>query len=135
MNFRAIRLAAAGMAVALVTAGSVVFAQSQMAPGAAALPVYLIAHVQVTDPEVWKEYVAKLPATLEPFHVKTLARAPAVAIDASTPPSGSTVILAFNGMDDVKAFWNSPAYQAILPLREKSSKTILYAVPGVPPAH
>ncbi len=77
-------------------------------------PAYVIAHVQVTDPEGWKQYVTALPGTLAPYHVKTLARAPAVALDASTPPAGSTVILAFNSMDDIKAWWNSPAYQAIV---------------------
>jgi uncharacterized protein (DUF1330 family) len=97
-------------------------------------PAYLIAHVQVTDPEVWKQYVTALPGTLAPYHVKTLARGPAVPLDASTPPAGSTVILAFNSMDDLKAWWNSPAYQAIIPLREKSAKTIAYALPGMRPS-
>jgi uncharacterized protein (DUF1330 family) len=116
-------------AVVALCLGGIVFAQT---PPAA--PAYLIAHVQVTDPEVWKQYIAALPATLAPYHVKTLARAPAVAMDASTPPAGSTVILAFNSMDDLKAWWASPAYQAIIPLREKSAKTIAYALPGVPPS-
>jgi uncharacterized protein (DUF1330 family) len=94
-------------------------------------PAYLIAHVQVSDPDGWKQYITALPATLAPYHVKTLARAPAVALDTSTPPAGSTVILAFNSMDDLKAWWNSPAYQAIIPLREKSAKSIVYALPGM----
>jgi uncharacterized protein (DUF1330 family) len=89
--------------------------------------------VQVTDPDGWKQYIATLRPILEPYHVKTLARAPAVAVDASTPPAGTTVILAFNSVDDIKAFWNSPAYQAIIPLREKSAKSIIYALPGLPP--
>jgi uncharacterized protein (DUF1330 family) len=101
----------------------------------AAAPAYLIAHVQVSDPDGWKQYLAALPGTLAPYHVKTLARAPAVALDASTPPGGRTVILAFNSMDDLKAWWNSPAYQAIIPIREKSAKSIVYALPGVPPAN
>jgi uncharacterized protein (DUF1330 family) len=42
------------------------------------------------------------------------------------------VILAFNSMDDLKAWWNSPAYQAIIPLREKSAKSVVYALPGLP---
>jgi uncharacterized protein (DUF1330 family) len=127
------------VAVAALAVGGVAVAQQmappggQMAPPAAA-PAYLIANVQVTDPEGWKQYVTALPGTLAPYHVKTLARAPAVAVDASTPPGGSTVILAFNSMDDLKAWWNSPAYQAIIPLREKSAKTIAYAIPGMPPS-
>jgi uncharacterized protein (DUF1330 family) len=99
----------------------------------AATPAYLIAHVQVTDQDGWKQYIAALPATLAPYHVKTLSRAAPVALDASTPPAGSTVILAFNSMDDLKAWWNSPAYQAIIPLREKSAKSVVYALPGQPP--
>jgi uncharacterized protein (DUF1330 family) len=96
-------------------------------------PAYLIGHVQVTDPDVWKQYTTALRPILEPYHVKTLARAPAVALDGSTAPAGTTVILAFNSMDDIKAFWNSPDYQAIIPLREKSAKSIIYALPALPP--
>jgi uncharacterized protein (DUF1330 family) len=122
---------------------SIVIAATALAVGAAggaylhaqtaAAPAYLIAHVQVADQDGWKQYIAALPGTLAPYHVKTLARGPAVPLDASTPPAGSTVILAFNSMDDIKAWWNSPAYQAIIPIREKSAKTIVYAVVGTPP--
>jgi uncharacterized protein (DUF1330 family) len=106
--------------------GAVLHAQT------AAAPAYLIAHVQVTDADGWKQYITALPGTMAPYHVKTLARTPAVAMDSSTPPGGSTVILAFNSMDDLKAWWNSPAYQAIIPLREKSAKSVVYALPGLP---
>jgi uncharacterized protein (DUF1330 family) len=98
-------------------------------------PAYLIAHVQVSNPDGFKQYLAALPGTLAPYHVKTLARSAPVAVDASTPPTGSTVILAFNSMDDLKAWWNSPAYQAIIPLRENSAKTVAYAVAGLPSAN
>jgi uncharacterized protein (DUF1330 family) len=95
-------------------------------------PVYVIAEVQVTDADTWKQYLAALPGTLAPYKTRTLARANPVALDNSTPPAGSLVIIAFNNMEDVKAFWNSPAYQAIIPLREKSAMTRIYAVEGVP---
>jgi uncharacterized protein (DUF1330 family) len=97
-------------------------------------PAFLIAEVQVTDPDGWKQYLAALPGTLAPFHERTLARSPAVALDASTPPAGAVAILSFNSMDDLKAWWNSPAYQAIIPLREKSAKTRAYAIQGLPPS-
>jgi uncharacterized protein (DUF1330 family) len=100
----------------------------------AAPPAYVIAEVQVTDPDTFKQYLAVLPGTLAPYKVRTLARANPVALDNSTPPAGSLVVLAFNSMEDVKAWWNSPAYQAIIPLREKSTKTRVYAVQGMPPS-
>ena len=95
-------------------------------------PVYVIAEVQVTDADTWKQYLAALPGTLAPYKTRPLARANPVALDNSTPPAGSLVIIAFNNMEDVKAFWNSPAYQAIIPLREKSAMTRVYAVEVVP---
>jgi uncharacterized protein (DUF1330 family) len=119
---------ALGSAILGVAGGS--FLRAQTAVPAA----YLIAEVQVTDPDGWKQYLAALPATLAPFHEKTLARSPAVALDTSTPSSGAVAILAFNSMDDLKAWWNSPAYQAIIPLREKSAKSRVYAVQGLPPS-
>jgi uncharacterized protein (DUF1330 family) len=129
MNMRSKLIAVAlGSAVLGAAGGSLLRAQTAV-PAA-----YLIAEVQVSDPDGWKQYLAALPATLAPFHEKTLARSPAVALDASTPPSGAVAILAFNSMDDLKAWWNSPAYQAIIPLREKSAKTRVYAVQGLPPS-
>jgi uncharacterized protein (DUF1330 family) len=127
-TMKKIAIAAALLAAGGV-GGAVLHAQT------AAAPAYLIAHVQVSDQDGWKQYLAALPGTMAPYHVKTLARASAVALDSSTPPAGGTVILAFNSMDDLKAWWNSPAYQAIIPLREKSAKSIVYALPGMPPAN
>jgi uncharacterized protein (DUF1330 family) len=95
-------------------------------------PAYLLAEVQVTDPDTWKQYLAALPSTMAPYKTRTLARANPVALDNSAPPAGNLVIIAFNNMEDVKAFWNSPEYQAIIPLREKSAKTRVYAVEGMP---
>ena len=123
--FRKLAVAIALLAIGGV-GGAVLHAQT------AAAPAYLIAHVQVTDADGWKQYIAALPGTMAPYHVKTLSRAQPVALDASMPPVGSTVILAFNSMDDLKAWWNSPAYQAIIPLREKSAKSVVYALPGLP---
>jgi uncharacterized protein (DUF1330 family) len=129
MNVRS-KLIAVALGSAVLGAAGGSFLNAQTAVPAA----YLIAEVQVTDPDGWKQYLTALPATLAPFHEKTLARSPAVALDASTPPSGAVAILAFNSMDDLKAWWNSPAYQAIIPIREKSAKTRLYALQGLPPS-
>ena len=129
MNVRS-RLIAVALGSALLGAAGGSFLRAQTAVP----PAYLIAEVQVTDPDGWKQYLAALPGTMAPFHEKTLARSPAVALDASTPPSGAVAILAFNSMDDLKAWWNSPAYQAIIPLREKSAKTRVYAIQGLPPS-
>jgi uncharacterized protein (DUF1330 family) len=97
-------------------------------------PAFIIAELQVTDPDTFKQYATALPATLAPFKVRTLARAMPVSLGGSTPPAGTVAVFAFNSMEDLKAFWDSPAYQAIIPLRDKSSKSRIYAVQGLPPS-
>jgi hypothetical protein len=64
LNARITVLPAGGVEASTATAGA---RASAFDPKRA----YLIAHVQVTDPDGWKQYIAALPATLEPYHVKT----------------------------------------------------------------
>ena len=126
MKMKLAAVAAISMAVGAVAGG---YLQAQTA----APPAYLVAEVQVTDQDAFKQYLEALPATFAPYKVRTLARGVPVAFDG-TAPAGSVAVFAFNSMDDLKAFWDSPAYRAIIPLREKSSKSRIYAVPGVPPS-
>jgi uncharacterized protein (DUF1330 family) len=127
MKLTVVALAVASTAVGFI-GGTFLHAQT------AVPPAYVIAEVQVTDPETFKQYLAALPGTMAPYKVRTLARSNAVPLDRSTPPAGNLVVLAFNSMEDLKAWWNSSAYQAIIPLREKSAKTRIYAVQGMPPS-
>ena len=126
-----LRLAALAAAFASVGAVGGAFLHAQTTTTA---PAYIIAELQVTDPDTFKQYAQALPATFAPYKVRTLSRAAPVSLDGSTPPAGIVAVFAFNSMDDIKAFWDSPAYQAIIPLREKSAKTRAYALPGVPPS-
>ena len=78
------------------------------------------------------DFFAALPGTMAQYKTRTLARANPVAVDSSAPPAGSLVIIAFNNMEDVKAFKKSPEYGGSVPLREESAKTRAYAVEGIP---
>jgi uncharacterized protein (DUF1330 family) len=42
------------------------------------------------------------------------------------------VIIAFDSMDKARAWYNSPAYQQLAPIRHKASKTTLFIAEGVP---
>jgi hypothetical protein len=48
--------------VAAIAMGGVALAQNVTPPSATPAPAYLIAHVQVSDPEGWKQYLAALPS-------------------------------------------------------------------------
>jgi uncharacterized protein (DUF1330 family) len=58
----------------------------------------------VTDPDTFKQYLAALPGTMAPYKVRTLALSNAVPLERSTPPAGNLVVLAFNNMEDLKAW-------------------------------
>jgi len=95
-------------------------------------PAYLVAEVHVTDPAGFQDYLKALPATTAPFHVKTLARGlPDVREGAA--PDGQVVILAFDSLQEANHWYESPEYQKIIPLRQKSATSRVYFVDGVAP--
>jgi uncharacterized protein (DUF1330 family) len=98
----------------------------------AAHPAYIVAEVHVTDPAGFQDYLKALPATMAPFHVKTLARGLPDAREGSAP-DGQVVILTFDSLKDANDWYASPAYQAIIPLRQKSATSRVYIVDGVAP--
>ena len=96
----------------------------------AAHPAYIVAEVHVSDPAGFSEYLKRLPATLAPYHAKTLARG-LPDVREGTPPDGSVVILAFDSLKAANDWYMSPAYQAIIPLRQKSATTRVYMLDGL----
>ena len=67
-------------------------------------PAYLIAHVQVTDPEGWKQYVTALPGTLAPLSRQDAGARAGRGCRCFDAAAGELVIEAFSSMDDLKAW-------------------------------
>ena len=104
---------------------------------ATAVPqAYLIANIQeIKDNDSYQKYRTQVAATQAPYKGHFLVRgATPVAVDKSNLPKGALVIVAFPSMKELQAWWNSPAYSAIRPLRENATVGQLYAVEGVPPS-
>jgi uncharacterized protein (DUF1330 family) len=97
-----------------------------------AKPAYLVAEVEVTDQATFQAYGAKVPDTLKPFNGHLLARGKPVLKEGNI--SGVIVIIGFDSMADAEKWWNSPAYQAIIPERQKSSTAKVVFVEGLPPS-
>jgi uncharacterized protein (DUF1330 family) len=93
-------------------------------------PAYVVAEVHVTDPEGFGQYLKQLPATLAPYHAKTLVRGLPDAREGA-PPDGNVVILAFDSLKDANDWYTSMAYQVIIPLRLNSAVTRIYIVDGL----
>ncbi len=72
---------------------------------------YLIAQASVTDPEAYARYVAGTAAAFTRFGAKALARGGrAETMEGHGRPR--VVILEFASLDDARAYYESPEYQA-----------------------
>ena len=64
-------------------------------------PAYVIAELQVTDPDAFRTYAAKVPATLTAYHGRYIVRGKAEAKEGDAP-QGTLVILAFDSLADAE---------------------------------
>ena len=96
-------------------------------------PGYVIAEVEVTDPDTMKKYVEKFPDTVAPFNHRYLVLGHNIQAVEGEPPKGGVVIIAFDSADKAREWYDSPAYQAIKPIRQTSAKSRIFIVEGVAP--
>ena len=78
---------------------------------------FALAHLrtpQINDDVL--EYLDRIQATLDPFGGRFLVHGPAVEVREGSWP-GSVVIIEFPGLAEARGWYESPASQAILPLR------------------
>lgn len=86
------------------------------------MAAYVIADTEVHDPQAILEYQRQVPATLAPYGGRFLVRGGAVAPAEGDYRPQRMVVLEFPDMAAAKAWYASPAYQAILPLRQRHSR-------------
>ncbi|MFD9289294.1 DUF1330 domain-containing protein [Streptomyces sp. NPDC060030] len=99
------------------------------------MPAYVIAHLQdaAPHPEI-AEYIERIPATFEPYGGSFLVHfTPHEVKEGSWP--GGVVVLVFPGIEEARAWWDSPAYQEIAPLRSRHIEGDIILVEGVPPGY
>jgi uncharacterized protein (DUF1330 family) len=97
-------------------------------------PVYLISEADaITDPTAIKEYAAKVSETLAPFngHYHFVVRGgKPESLDGDAPPKG-IVVIAFDSSERAQAWYDSPAYATIRPIRQAAVKGRMFIVEGV----
>jgi uncharacterized protein (DUF1330 family) len=72
------------------------------------------------DPETFAAYRKDVMATLTPFEGKFLVRGGQFTVLEGAWPHERTAVLEFPSRAKAEAWYNSPAYQKVLPLRLKS---------------
>ncbi|MEU6478598.1 DUF1330 domain-containing protein [Streptomyces sp. NPDC047017] len=96
------------------------------------MTAYAIAHLRDADPhpEI-AEYIERIPGTFAPYGGRFLVHASRHEVMEGSWP-GHVVVIGFPGMAEARAWWDSPAYQEIAPLRSRHIESDIVFVPGVP---
>ena len=94
------------------------------------MPAYVIANYRITDPEAFSTYPDAATETL------AAAGAEIIAVDLESEamegsPQPVTVILKFPSKAEMKAWYNSPQYQAVIGLRTDNSEGTMVLVNGM----
>lgn len=78
------------------------------------MAAYFIAQYVVKDPKLYSEYQVAAGATIQAAGGEVVAFDVAAETMEGTPPGPQTVILKFESTEAAKAWYGSPAYQAVV---------------------
>ncbi len=93
------------------------------------MSAYVVNEIWVADAATFRTYVVQVPPTLAEFGGRYVVRSGSTETVEGEPP-GRIVILEFPDRAAALAWRSSPAYQAILPIRDASSTSRVYVVDG-----
>jgi len=118
--------ALAGVAIGVAGAKTIHAKQAKTPPG------YIIAEIAVTDPDptLLQQYGAQVPDTLAPFNHHYVVRGGKGQALEGEPPK-SIFIIAFDSVQKAREWYDSPAYAAIKPLRQKATKSRIFVAEGI----
>ncbi|MCK6410581.1 DUF1330 domain-containing protein [Thauera sp.] len=91
---------------------------------------YVVGHITVKDADKWAEYRSKVPGTLAPWGAELLLRGRRVASFSGDSPHADVVVIRFPSAAAASDWFASPAYQALIPLREQAADVLLLSYEG-----
>jgi len=96
-------------------------------------PVYLVGEIEISDPEGYRrDYLPRAQALIKEHGGRAVAAGSGTAL-AGEPPKSRIAIYAWDNMDQLMDWFNSPEYQQIRKIGEKYASYRNFAVPGVAP--
>lgn len=99
------------------------------------MTAYAIGHLRNVEigPAI-VEYVERIDATLEPFDGRFIIHGAAPEVREGQW-TGDLIVIEFADMERARAWYRSPAYQAIVPLRHRGSEGEILLIQGVAANH
>ena len=95
------------------------------------MPAYVIADIQVTDPEAFEEYKQRSPPTIAQYGGKYLARGGKTETLEGEWETGRLVILEFESAERAREWWTCSEYEAAKAVRRKAATAKFIVVEGL----
>lgn len=97
------------------------------------MAAYVIADIDVHDPETYKEYTSLVQATLDPFEGHFLVRGGASeTLEGDWRPS-RVVVIEFPSAEHARGWYTSPEYGKAMAIRGRASTGSIILAQGVNP--
>jgi uncharacterized protein (DUF1330 family) len=86
---------------------------------------YLIGHIAVKNADMWDEYRRKVPSTLAPWGGTLVFRGHRTTVLAGEHNYTDTVVIQFADQSALRGWYDSAAYQELIPLRTEAADLVL----------
>ncbi len=98
------------------------------------MPAYLIAQVDITDPERYRDYTRHTPRLVAEHGGRFVARSAAPLVLEGPPTTKRVVVIEFPSVDSARSFYHSPDYVRARAIRTEASTAQVLVVEGYPEA-
>jgi len=95
------------------------------------MPAYVFANVRVSDPAGYEQYKQMVPAIIEEFGGRYLARGGRAEVMEGDMQSGRMIILEFPSYEHAQRWYSSAEYAAARQMRQACSQGDLIIIEGV----
>jgi uncharacterized protein (DUF1330 family) len=116
--------------VAAMLALTVLGARAQAQTSQAAPPAYYISEFELTDAEGIRPYSAAVESTFAPFGGRYAARGGKV-VSLEGEPSKRVIMIVFPSLEQAQAWYDSPRYREIMPIRHRSATSRVFIMEAV----
>jgi uncharacterized protein (DUF1330 family) len=94
------------------------------------MAAYVLAEIEITNPEGYKEYSALVPATISKYGGRFLVRGGNAETLEGDWPKVRRVLLEFPSVEAARRWWDSPEYEKPKAMRQAASKGRLILLEG-----
>ena len=86
------------------------------------MAAYVIAIIDITNAEAYKEYASQVPATITKYGGRYLMRGGTMDLREGEWPGQRTVIIEFPSAERAREWYDSPEYRPVREIRQANSR-------------